>query len=156
MNARLLVPLATLVLAATACTPRRIPGTQIDDTEESRAILAVMEKYRTAVEGRDPTVVVELASQNFNDEGGTSDPDDDVQFANLEQALKERFSRIDNVNLAIDVRSIAVKDNQAEAIYYYTLRYDMPGLANARQSASDLKKMTFERVEDQWKIVSGI
>lgn len=155
MNARLLVPLAALVLAA-ACAPRRIPGTQIDDTGDNHALIEVMGKYRTAVEARDTAALINLASPQFSDQGGTSDPDDDVEYGTLQKELRDRFSRIDNVKLDIDVRSIAVQGDRAEAVYYYTLRYDMPGLSTARQSASDLKKMSFVRSDGQWKITSGI
>lgn len=146
----------TLVLFA-GCAKRYIAGTQIEDTEENHAIIEVMKQYRSAMEGRDADAIVALASPSFHDAGGTSDPDDDIAFRNLESALKQRFARIDNLNLVLDIRSINIGDDgKAEAVYYYTLRYDLPNLANARQSASDLKKMEFERVDDQWRIVSGI
>ena len=51
MNKRLLISASLALLAA--CGARRIPGTDIDDTDDTRAILQVMEKYRSAVEARD-------------------------------------------------------------------------------------------------------
>lgn len=155
MNARILVA-AACVLLAVGCAKRMIPGTQIPDTDDTQAILSLMNKYRVSVEGRDATSITALVSDDFEDTGGTPTLDDDLDRQNLEQALKDRFARIDKVKLDFDVRSIAVDDEQAEAVYYYTLRYETPGLSDKVQSASDLKKMTFRQVDDQWKIVSGI
>ena len=35
------------------CAPRRIPGTDLDDTPDNRAIIDVMGKYKKAFEARD-------------------------------------------------------------------------------------------------------
>lgn len=133
-----------------------IPGTQIPDTEDTQAILALMNEFRVSVEGRDISSITPLVADDFEDTGGTPSPDDDLNRANLEQALQQRFARIDKVKLDFDVRSINIDDEQAEAVYYYTLRYETPGLSDKVQTAADLKKMTFRQVNDEWKILSGI
>lgn len=133
-----------------------IPGTQIPDTDDTQAIIALMNEFRVSVEGRDISAITPLIADDFEDKGGTPNPDDDLTRANLEQALQQRFARIDKVKLDFDVRSINIDDEQAEAVYYYTLRYETPGLSDKVQTAADLKKMRFRQVNDEWKIVSGI
>ena len=81
MNVRSLLVCALLVLPA--CAPRLIPGTDISDTEDARAILGVMENYRAAFEHRDAKAIEQLLSPAFRDDAGTEDPADDLTADNL-------------------------------------------------------------------------
>jgi hypothetical protein len=160
MNARApaLLLAAGALLLTPACAPKLIPGSQIEDTDETRAIIALIDSYRNAVEGRDADKLVKLVSSDFRDHGGTSTPEDDLDLNNLEPALRDRFARIDNVRLDVDIRNIEVqrKEDRAHAIFYYTLRFEMPRLADKVQTASELKRMDFRRENGEWRIVSGI
>lgn len=161
MNARLLAPLAlaaAALLVGPACSQKRIPGTEIEDTDDTRAILALMDAYRSSLETQDVDKLLKLVTSTFRDQGGTAVPDDDLDRQNLEAALRERFSRLSNVRLDLDIRNIDVqrKDDTAHAIFYYTLRYDMPGLSDRTQTAADLKRMDFRREDGEWRIQSGI
>ena len=71
--------IAVAVLAV-ACTPKKIPGTELDDTDDTRAILDVMEKYRLALEQRDAQSIINLAHESFKDDGGSANPDDDYDY----------------------------------------------------------------------------
>ncbi|MGA9520367.1 MAG: nuclear transport factor 2 family protein [Myxococcaceae bacterium] len=156
MNARLLVSAALIAALAAACAPRRIPGTDIQDTDDTRALLTVIDRYRTGVESRNAEAVSGLVAPDFRDDGGTPAADDDLDTRNIRDALTQRFARIDDVRLEIDLRSIDVQDDLASAVYYYTLRYSMPGLSDKVQTASELKRMDFRRIDGEWRIVSGI
>src|SRR5215831_1026076 len=90
--------LASLWLGS-ACAHRQIPGTSIDDTPDTRAILNVMERYRKAVEAKDARAIVSLADRTFKDDGGTTNPDDDLEYETLEKKLTARFSKLDNIRL---------------------------------------------------------
>ena len=158
MNARLSALCIAALLCAPACAPKRIPGSDIEDTDDTRALISLLDAYRNAVQDRDTEKLVGLVSENFRDTGGTSTPEDDLDRTNLAEALNERFGRIDNVRLDVDIRNSQVQDreNTAFAVFYYTLRYEMPGLSDKVQTASELKRMEFIREGDQWKIQSGI
>lgn len=157
MNARLLLAcLAVSVLALTGCPRKNIPNTQIEDTEETRQIIAVMDKFRQAMEGRDAEALMSLVSPEFRDTAGTSLPDDDLDFQTLGPALKDRFEKIDNVKLSFDIRSIEVQEDLATAVFHWSLRYDVPSLGSKQQTAAEIKKMMFKLENEQWKIVSGI
>ena len=154
MFARCLVVAALLL--GTSCGRRLIPGTDIERTDDTEAIIQLMEKYRQAVEGRDAEAVMKLVSPQFRDNAGTSTPDDDLSYQSLPMALKNRFARIEDVHLEMDVRDIEVRKEDASAVYYYTLRWRMPGLSSTPHNASELKRMEFKRADGMWKIVSGI
>jgi ketosteroid isomerase-like protein len=153
------VPRALLVvplLLASACAPRRIPGTEITDTDDSRAILALMERYRTAMEARDAKAIQALVSEDFREDAGTETPEDDLTYANLPANLATLFQRVDNPKVELNVRRVDVQDDLATAIYYWNASWRMPSLTTRPQSDSELEQMTFKKVKGEWKIVSGI
>ncbi|MHB8872148.1 MAG: DUF4440 domain-containing protein [Myxococcaceae bacterium] len=150
--------LAATLLAVCACTPRRIPGTDIEDTTDTRAILKVMEQYRTAVEARDAGKVLEVIADSFKDDMGTSTPSDDLDYPSLREKLPQSLAKLDEVKLDITVRKIEVSSAEglAHAIYTYTTSFKMPGLSAKPQSDSEIKEMWFKKVAGDWKITSGI
>ena len=82
-RALLFIPL----LLTAACASKRIPGTELEDTDDTRAILAVMERYRSALEAKDAKAIQGLVSEAFREDGGTETPDDDLTYANLGEHL---------------------------------------------------------------------
>ena len=144
--------------ALAACAHSKIPNTEIEDTSDTRAILDVMEKYRIAVEARDPTAIAVLVDPSFKDDGGSSNPDDDLDYSTLTQKLGERFGKVDAVKLDLDIRKINVADDAAQAVYHYNTRYVLLQANNSKlqKSDSDIKQMAFKRVSGQWRITSGI
>jgi ketosteroid isomerase-like protein len=151
-RALLVLPL----LLATACASRRIPGTELPDNEDTRAILAVMERYRTALEARDAKAIQALVSEDFQEDAGTDTPDDDLTYANLPAHLSNLFQRLDNPKVELNVRRVVVEDEQATAIYYWNANWRMPSLTTRAQSDAELEQMVFKKIKDEWKIVSGI
>jgi hypothetical protein len=154
MNARLLLACATLLLAA--CAPRNIPGTQIADTEDTRAILNVMERYRSGIEARDAKAIQQLVSKSFRDNAGTEDPQDDLTYDNLPQALPTLFSRLDAPRVDLDIRQVNVKNGAATVIYYWNASFRVPSLLDTPQRDSELEQMILQKEDGQWRIVSGI
>ncbi len=151
-RALLIVPL----LLAVACAPRRIPGTEIADNDDSRAILAIMERYRTSLEARDAKAIQALVAEDFREDGGTETPDDDLTYANLPTHMSNLFQRLDKPKVDISVRRVSVEDDTATAVYYWNASWRMPSLTGRPQSDSELEQMVFKKVNGQWKIVSGI
>ncbi|QRO00512.1 nuclear transport factor 2 family protein [Archangium violaceum] len=155
MNVRLLPACALLLLVA--CGPRNIPGTQIPDTSDSRAILDVMERYRSAIEARDAKAIQQLVSKSFRDNGGTEDPQDDLTYANLPQALPALFAQLESARVDLDIRSVNVRnDGAATVIYYWNVSWRASGLIEKSQRDSELEQMVFQKEDGQWRIVSGI
>jgi uncharacterized protein DUF4440 len=154
MNVRPLLVCALLVFVA--CTPRNIAGTQIPDTEDARAILNVMERFRAALEARDAKALQGLVSKSFRDNSGTEDPADDLTHDNLPEALPALFSRIDAPRVDMDVRKVDVKkDGVATVIYYWNATWRAPGLLDKPQRNSELEQMVLQKENGKWLIVSG-
>ena len=156
MRVRFLSTLSLTMLLA--CGARRIPGTDIEDNDDTRAILQVMEQYRAAIEARDAQGVLRLVSESFRDDGGSSNPEDRMNYADLQKKLPVELAKLDDVKLDLTVRKIEIESrtNTASAVYTYNLSFRMPRLTNKPQSESEIKKMWFKRDGKQWKIASGI
>src|SRR5262245_10254385 len=101
--------LATFLLLLIACTPRRIPGTEIEDTKDTQAILDVLKKYRAATEARDAEALIALVSESFSDDAGTATPQDDLNYADLRKTLPERLAALKDVKIELSVRRIDVE-----------------------------------------------
>lgn len=156
MNARLPLTIALLLLLSSACAARRIPGTDFEDTSDTRAILQVMEAYRTALEARDAAGIIKLVSESFTDDAGTLSPADDLDYASLREKLPERLAKLEDVEVQISVRKLTVERDTASVIYYYNTRFRIPGLTTKPLNEGDLKQMWLKRVGGDWKIVSGL
>ena len=140
-----------------ACAPKRIPGTEIVDNSDTRAILQVMEQYRSALENRDAAAIQALITKDFREDAGTpSEPEDDLTAANLGPYLENLFKQVQGTQVELDVRRVQVNKDVAAAIYYWKANWRMPGLNARPQRESELEQMVFRREGGQWKILSGI
>lgn len=149
--------LVCALLALAACGPAFIPGTQIPDTDETRAVLKVVEQYRVALEARNAKAIQELVSKSFHDNGGTEDPQDDLTYDNLPQALPALFARLDSPRVDMDIRMIDVKKNGiATVTYYWNASWRVPGLLDKTQRNSELEQMVLSKEEGKWRIVAGL
>jgi ketosteroid isomerase-like protein len=152
LRAFLIIPL----LLAAACAPRRIPGSDIADTDDNRAILAVMERYRSALEAKDAKAIKALVAETFREDAGTESPDDDLTYHNLDEHLANLFARLDNPKVEMSVRRVDVQGEVATAIYYWNASWRLPSLTSRPQSDAELEQMVFHKIKGEWKIVSGI
>ncbi len=150
-------PAILALLTLVGCAPKRIPGTAIDDTSETREILSVLEKYRRAIESKNVAAVMALLDPSFKDDAGTSGPEDDLSYEGLRTKLPEQFAQTEELKLDLTVKKITLnKNNTADVVYSYNTAYKLPKLSSKLQSDSELDQMTLKHVDGQWKIVSGI
>ncbi len=150
---------ALLALALTGCAPRKIPGTDLDDTSETRAVIDVLQKYRMAVEAKNSQALLKLTDESFRDDGGSSAPEDDLDYKSLPSKFNARMAKVSELKLDVTVRRIEFDSNEtvARVTYSYQLTFKMPDYSSRTQSENDIKQMLLKRVGDQeWKITSGI
>jgi uncharacterized protein (TIGR02246 family) len=151
-RALLVIPL----LLTAACATKRIPGTELEDTDDTRAILAVMERYRAALEAKDAKAIQALVAKSFREDAGTESPEDDLTYENLDEHMANLFQRLENPKVDINVRRVQIQDESAAAIYYWNASWKLPSLTGRAQSDAELEQMVFQKIDGQWKIVSGI
>jgi hypothetical protein len=146
--------LATLSLAACA---RNIPNTEIRDTPDNRAVIAVVDAYRKAFDTRNTDAVMALVSPAYYDDAGTVDPSDDVDYKALPGVLRDTFTRISQVRIEFGITDIVVNGNKAQADLFYDAKYRvMTPRVEIPKRDTDIQRLLLERDGQTWKIVSGL
>jgi len=144
------------------CEPKVIPGTQIQDTPETRALATlVVEKYRRAMEARDADTIAGMCSPRFHETGGTPAADDDYNLDGLKKRLAEKFKRIKAMTLDIILIDIAIDEEKQPS-----LRRGEPGAPGGAETppGHDVKwetqsedaQMLFTLENGEWKVTSGL
>jgi ketosteroid isomerase-like protein len=152
-------PLASLLalLALIACSPKRIPGTDIQDNRDTRAVVAAIDAYRQAAERRDANAVLALVSPKYFDDAGTPDPGDDVDYGQLRTRLTEDYGKITALRLDIGVKKIEVDGDRAAAYVFYDERYRIRTRSGeVAKQANDIHRMHLVRENGNWRFVSGL
>jgi ketosteroid isomerase-like protein len=146
--------LALIALAAVVgCGPHRIPGTDLEDTGDTRAIIDTISKYNSALEARDVNAILALVDPDFRDNAGTLDPTDDIDIQRLHTVLPQRLAKLQDVAVRIEIKTIDVKGDQALVVYTWVSQFKLNGKS---RTESDIKRMELRRRADGWKILSGI
>lgn len=148
---------ALAAISAAGCAPRRLPGTEIPDNDETRAILTIVETYRQAMERREAGAVLALVAPEYFDGGGTPEPADDLDRVGLEQQLPQDLARMEGLRLDMKVRDIQVEGDRARAEFSFDAYYRVkaPGGMVPRRD-TDVHQMTLRRAGDGWLITSGL
>jgi hypothetical protein len=156
MTPRLAV--ATLAAATLACAPRLLPGTDIPDTKDTRAISAQVGAYRQAVEKLDPAGVMALVAPTYFDNAGTPNPDDDVDRAGLEQRITADLQALDDVRFELTLRRVDVKGDQATAEVFFNAYYRVktPDGGVVPRADTDVHQLRLARVQGKWLFTGGL
>ncbi len=154
-----LLRIAGLLAASTilACAGRRIPGTDIQDTSDTRAIVAAIDSYRRAAEQRDTSAVLALVSPKYFDDAGTPDPADDIDYQRLQKRISEDYKNVTALRLDIAVKNVNVDGDEAAAYVFYDEYYRIATRAGeVAKQASDSHRMRFIREGGAWRFLSGL
>jgi hypothetical protein len=147
------VQLLTLAgaLALGGCAAHLIPNTNIRDTEDNRAILEVLKRYKEAFEARDAKGVVALASTRY------LDARDSISYTTLQEQLEGTFSKVKQTQLEMNVRRIDVNEQgRAEVEYFYSAAFQYAFGDGQWRTESDDKRMVLAREGNEWKVMSGL
>jgi hypothetical protein len=157
MTNRLAIPLTVALLAAAACSPRRIPGTEVRDTQENRAIYSVVEAYVRGMNQRDAALVLAQVAPDYFDDAGTPEPGDDLDRERLEKALAADLAQVESAKLAVSFRKIEVQEDEAFAEIFYDSYYRVltPAGAVPRRD-TDVHRIRLKKVGGEWKIAAGL
>ena len=160
MNARprsIMLSAALTVAALSACAHANIPGTEIEDTEENREILTLVEEYKQAVERLDADAVLALVSPRFYEDNGNTNEADDYDYNGLAKSLKESFERTRAMQLVLRIDAVEVEDADAYAEVYYEIRAHNEYPSGMKwETETDRSRFRFERVDDKWLIIAGL
>lgn len=155
MNVR--IALLAVAAALAACAPKKIPGTEIQSTADTRAIYAVVQQYREALEKRDVPAILALVATSYYDTAGTPDPSDDLDRARLEASLKQDLPKADSVKLDFTLRRIEILGDNAAAEIFFDQYYRVKtSTVTVPRRDSDVQRLRLRKLDGGWKFVSGL
>lgn len=136
------------------CAPVCIPNTDVRDTEENRAILSFCESYRRAMEQTDAPALLRLASRKYLSDEGTSDPADDVDYAALEDFLRDKFLDAKEIRLEMRYRSIRIEHSRIAVEYASAWSFRVAD-GPWKRGVND-NTLVLEKTADGFEILSGM
>ena len=149
--------LLVLVALAAGCKPSLLPGTEIPETKDTRAVYDVLLAYRAALEKRDPNAVLALVAPSYFDNAGTPEPADDLDRAGLEASLAKDLPRTEGQKIDFTIRKIDIRGDEAVVEIFYDSFYRVKTDSTlVPRRDSDVSRVRLKRVEGQWKFVSGL
>ncbi len=97
------IALTCAALAPSGCASKvqSIPGTPIPDSEVNRGIVDTVEQYRLAVERKDTSALMLMASKSYWEDGGTPTGGDDYGYDGLRAVLSTRFQRANDIRYSL-------------------------------------------------------
>ena len=134
-----------------------IPGTKVADTKANREIIEVCERYRRALEERDPVTLLALAHPNYYEDSGTPKGDDDYGYDGLKEVLSKRLAALKTVRYNIEYRKIEITGRRANV----DLRYDASFQLATEMGDRWERKLNDKRIElendgRRWLIIAGM
>lgn len=114
----ILMATANLILVS-GCKPDLLPGTNIEDTSENRAVVEFVEEYRTAVESRSAEAVLNLVADDYFEDQGTATDEDDYGIEKLREDLDTHFKHADVIQLKVEVQHISYYPEKELVHVYY-------------------------------------
>jgi hypothetical protein len=115
--------------SASACSPSFIPNTDVEDTSENRKIVNYCEVYRHAMEDKNIAQLLKMASPRYHEDGGNTNPEDDIDYEGLKDFFSNTFSKADQIRYEIRYRKITFTEtNHVFVDYTYAASYKIPGI----------------------------
>lgn len=122
-----LAKFCSLSLVLAACHSSKIPNTDVDDTQDNRAVVDFCESYRKAVEHRDVDRLMALAHPDYYEDGGNVDSSDDIDRTQLGEYLNSKFVDASAIRYEIRYRRIGKGRNNSLLVdYTYSASYQLP------------------------------
>jgi SnoaL-like protein len=151
-----IAPLFALAALA-SCAHKVIPGTQIPDEPENRAVLQVLVNYKQAMEARDADALFALAAPGYFDKGDPNRPADPHDLAGLRKSVPKDFNGVRALKLDIDPRNLKIDGDRAQVDYFAVMRYAVALPTGEKWfTESDDQRMKFVKIDGDWKISSGM
>jgi hypothetical protein len=146
-----------LVLAGCA-KPSLIPNTKVRDTATNRELIKVVESYRRAMESRNAAGVLELVHPTYQDNAGTPEGSDDVDFEGMKRLLTTRFKRTTKIRYRIEYHDVHTRGRDAQVDTYIdaTFQYEPRGSPPRWRRLTDYNRFRLLRDGDHWRFVGGL
>jgi len=146
------------LLCLTACEPVLIPNTHIEDTNQNREVVEFVEKYRSALEQRNASALLAMASPNYFDDMGTPSGDDDIDYDGLKSGLGRLREEVLGARYQISYRNVTYDTPERVLV---DMLYTGWFRVNAEDGPTWKRRLEPHRIilareEGRYRIVSGM
>lgn len=145
------------LLFSVGCAKTLIVNTDVEDTHENREVVQFCERYRHAVEERDVTAVLSLASPTYFDDNGTPTGEDDVDLDGLREKLTHWAEGVLAVRYEMRYHRVLFRDDKVYVDYTYTGSFRVrtgTGDRWSRRLADN--RIVLRRENDEYRVLSGM
>ncbi len=146
------------LLAACGASIDYIPGTKVERTQENQAIIKTVEDYRLAVERKDSSALLLMASKDYWEDSGTPSGADDYGYDGLREVLLGRFQVSSAIRYSMRYMTIKRRGNRAFVDVLIDASYtviDARGLEK-REDKRDQNQLVLRWEDDRWLFLSGM
>jgi hypothetical protein len=149
--------LGLLAWLGAGCSKSNIPNTDVEDTSENRKVIAFVEEYRRALEKRDVTTLLGMASESYYDDNGTPSGTDDVDYKSLAVMLKKIRDSVLDIRYEMKYRRIYFRKGRVLVDYTYTGSFKIvtPDGERWTRKIGD-NRIVLERRGETFRIISGM
>ena len=147
-----------LGLAGCAAKASYIPGTRVDSSAENQSLIDRVEDYRMAVERKDATALVLMASKRYWEDAGTQSGSDDYGYQGLQEILTGRFQQVDAIRYSMKYMSVARRGDRAYVDVLIDASFTVKDARGQEMRADmrDQNQFVLEWDGKQWLFVSGM
>jgi hypothetical protein len=150
--------LGVLVLWFAGCaTVNLIPGTKVPDNKANREILDICERYRHAMEDRDPATLLALAHPSYYEDSGTPGGADDYGYEGLKEVLQKRLAQVKTLRYNIEYRRVQIQGHHAQVDIRYDASFQLATEMGDRwERKQNDKRIELENDGKRWLIIAGM
>ena len=150
--------LAVVFLFLVGCGSTYIPNTEVEDNAQNRRVIAFCEDYRHAIEDKNITRILAMASPQYHEDASTPSGEDDIDYEGLRAFLTGLFTHTSQIRYEIKYKKVTFAESGHIWVdYVYAASYKLPGTKGDewRHSVSD-NRLDLVADGDGFKIVSGM
>jgi len=161
MKTRIMRRLAlALALAFTGCAAEvhYIPGTRVSDSSENQSVIDRIEYYRMAVERKDASALVLMASKRYWEDAGTPSGSDDYGYQGLQEILTGRFQQVEAIRYSMKYMNIEHRSDKAYVDVLIDASFTIKDARGqeVRADMRDENQFVLEWDGKQWLFLSGM
>ena len=149
-----------LALSCVACgsQTRYIANTSVEDTAANRGIIKTVELYRVALERRDASKLILLASKKYWEDSGTSDGGDDYGYLKLQEILTKKLERAKDIRYSLKYQKVRLRGERAWVDVLVDASFTLEDVDGneRRHDLRDRNQFVLEREGKEWRFLSGM
>ena len=154
---RFWLSIIALILLA-GCSTAYIPNTDVEDNAQNRRVISFCEDYRHAIEDKNITRLLAMASPQYHEDASTPSGADDTDYEGLRGFLTGLFQHTSQIRYEIKYKRVTFTESGHVWVdYIYAASYKLPGMKGDewRHSVSD-NRLDLVADGEGFKIVSGM